>query len=64
MPLTELAISFQSESVQASVLEIFLCAIALSLRENTEHQVDLTVERGKFSGDLHDDIFLEFLTVE
>ena len=64
MSLTELPISFQSESVQARVFEVFFRAIALSLRENAEHQIDLTVERGKFSCDLHDDIFFKFLTVE
>ena len=64
MSLTELPISFQSESVQARVFEVFFRAIALSLRENAEHQVDLTVERGKLTGDLHNDIFFEFLTIE
>ena len=46
------------------MLEVFLGAIALPLREEAEHELDLTVERCQLAGDLHDDLLFELLTVD
>ena len=46
------------------MLEVFLRAVALPLRENTKHELNLAIKRSKFARNLHDDILLEFLAVD
>lgn len=46
------------------MLEVFLSAIALPLREEAEHELDLTVERCQLASDLHDDLLLELLAID
>lgn len=58
------AILGKAKPLQARVLEVFLRAVALSLREYAKHQLDLTVKWRKFSCNLHDDILLELFTID
>ena len=46
------------------MLEVFLSAIALPLREEAEHKLDLTVERCQLASDLHDDLLFELLAID
>ena len=58
------AIFRKAQPLQARVLEVLLRAVALPLGEDAKHQVNLTVQRCQFAGNLHNDILFELLAVD
>ena len=50
--------------MQTRVLEVLRRAVALPLGEDAKHQVNLTVQRCQFMGNLHNDVLLELLAVD
>ena len=58
------SVAQESQSIQASVLEVFLGAVALALGENTKHELNLTVKRGKLPSNLHNNLLLKLLRVD
>jgi len=46
------------------VFEVLLRAVALALRENTKHELDLAVERGQLAGDLLHYLIFKLLAVD
>ena len=45
------------------MLEVFLCAVSCSLREDSEDEFDIAVESGQLAANSHDDILFPFLVV-
>ena len=46
------------------MLEVLRRAVALPLGEDAKHQINLTVQRSQFAGNLHNDVLLELLTID
>ena len=45
------------------MLEVFLCAVSSSLREDSEDKFDIAVESSQLAANSHDDVLFPFFVV-